>query len=168
MLGKKSTKRDRTELIPILDELEANRKLFVLDKSTKQRYSITGIRLHGDTVIFEFKGEKVLTRYEFAQALIKTIHKLEAEAGMSRATGVIDEVDVNEVLKKSGLEKKDLALLKKLINEFQKELADMNLRMNEVETKQRNMELSQPKIPLYLSIGAVIISFIALIISIAK
>lgn len=116
----------------------------------------------------KFKGYKTLTRYEFAQALVKTIHKLEAEIGVTRATGVIDEVDVNQVLKKSSLNKNDLDLLKKLILEFQKELADMNLRVTEVETKQRNMELSQPKTPLYLSIGAAVVSVIALIISIAK
>jgi len=116
----------------------------------------------------KFKGNKPLTRYEFAQALLKTIHKLEAEIGVTRATGAIDEVDVNEVLNKSGLDKKDVELLKKLIDEFKKELADMNLRVTDLEAKQRNMELSQPKTPLYVSIGSAIISVIALIIAIAK
>ncbi|MBU1076235.1 MAG: S-layer homology domain-containing protein [Spirochaetes bacterium] len=116
----------------------------------------------------QFKGYKTLTRYEFAQALVKAIHKLEAEIGITRATGIIDEVNVNEVLTKSGLSKTDVELLKKLILEFQKELADMNLRVSEVETKQRNMELSQPKTPFYISIGAAVVSVIALIISIAK
>ena len=116
----------------------------------------------------KFKGEKTLTRYEFAQALIKTIQKLEAETGVTRATGVIDEVDLNEVLKKSSLDKKDVELLKKLLQEFQKELADMNLRLTEVEAKQRNMELEQPRTAIYLSIGAAVLSIIALIVSIAK
>lgn len=115
-----------------------------------------------------FRGKKTLTRYEFAQALVKTIHKLEAEMGVSKATGAIDEVNVNEVLQKSQLSKTDVDLLKKLILEFQKELADMNLRVKEVETKQRDMELSQPKTPLYLSIGAAVVSVVALIIAIVK
>lgn len=116
----------------------------------------------------KFKGDKPLTRYEFAQALLKTIQKLEAEIGVTRATGVIDEVNVNEVLTKSKLDKRDIELLKKLIEEFKKELADMNLRVTELEAKQRNMELSQPKAPLYISIGSAIVSIIALIIAIAK
>ncbi len=123
---------------------------------------------YGGKVSNKFKGYKTLTRYEFAHALVKTIRKLEAEIGVTKATGVIDEVNVNEVLQKSGLNAKDMELLKKLILEFQKELEDMNLRVTEVETKVRNMELSQPKTTLYLSIGAAILSVVALIISIAK
>jgi hypothetical protein len=116
----------------------------------------------------KFRGKKTLTRYEFAQAIVKTIHKLEAEIGITRATGAIDEVDVNQVLKKSGLSKGDVELLKKLIDEFKKELADMNLRVTDLEAKQRNMELSEPKTPLYLSIGSAVLSVLALIIAIAK
>jgi hypothetical protein len=114
-----------------------------------------------------FKGEKPMTRYEFAQALLKTIQKLEAEMGVSKATGVIDEVNVKALLDKSTLGSKDIDLLKKLILEFQKELADMNLRVTNLEAKQREMEISTPKTPLYLSLGAAVISVLALIISIA-
>jgi len=113
----------------------------------------------------QFKGEKTLTRYEFAQALMKMILKLEAEIGVSKATGQIDEVNIDQVLSKSQLNEKDFELLKKLVKEFQKELADMNLRVNEIETKQRNMELSSPKTPFYISIGAAVLSTIALIIA---
>ena len=115
-----------------------------------------------------FKGNKSLTRYEFAQAIMKIIRKLEAEIGVSKATGMIDEVNVDEVLNKSNLDEKDVELLKKLVREFQKELADMNLRVTELEIKQRNMELEQPKTALYLSVGAAVLSVIALIVSIVK
>lgn len=115
-----------------------------------------------------FKGNKTLSRYEFAQALMKMIQKLEAEIGVTKATGMIDEINVDEVLSKSSLDKKDVELLKKLVKEFQKELADMNLRVNEIETKQRNMEMSQPKTPLYISLGAAALSVIALIVAIVK
>lgn len=116
----------------------------------------------------QFKGDKTLTRYEFAQALLKAIQKIEAEVGVSKAKGAIEELNINDVLQKSNLSKDDIELLKKLIQEFQKELADMNLRVTDLEVKQRDMEVSQPKTPLYLSIGAAVISVIALIISIAK
>ncbi len=116
----------------------------------------------------QFKGDRTLSRYEFAQALMKMIQKLEAEIGVTKATGMIDEVNVDEVLSKSSLDEKDVELLKKLVKEFQKELADMNLRVNEVETKQRNMELSQPKTPLYISLGAAVLSVVALIVVIVK
>ena len=119
-------------------------------------------------VTSRFKGNEKLTRYEFAQALLKTILKMEAEVGVTKATGVIDEVNVNEVLRKSKLDQKDIELLRKLIEEFQKELADMNLRLIEVESKQRQMELSEPKTSLYISIGAAVISIAALIIAIIK
>lgn len=116
----------------------------------------------------KFKGNKLLSRYEFAQALLKTIYKLEAEIGVTRPTGAIDEVDVDKILEKSNLKAQDIELLKKLIQEFQKELADMNLRVTDLEIKQRNMELSQPKTPLYISIGAAVLSVIAMIIAISK
>ncbi len=117
-----------------------------------------------------YKGDKALTRYEFAQALLKAIQKIEAEIGVTKATGAIDEVDVNQVLSKSNLDNHDIQLLKRLIEEFKKELADMNLRVTDLEAKQRNMELSQPNndVPLYISIGSAIVSIIALIISISK
>lgn len=115
-----------------------------------------------------FEGNKALTRYEFAQALYRTIQKLEAEIGVTKATGAIDEVNVRSLLEKSSLGAQDTELLKKLILEFQKELADMNLRVTNLEAKQRNMELSQPKTPFYLSLGAAVVSVIALIVSLAR
>lgn len=115
-----------------------------------------------------FEGGKVLTRYQFAQALYRTIQKLEAEIGVSKATGVIDEVNVRSLLEKSSLGAQDTELLKKLILEFQKELADMNLRVTDLEAKQRNRELSAPQTPLYLSLGAALVSVIALIVSLVR
>ncbi len=112
----------------------------------------------------KFKGDKSLTRYEFAQALLKCIRKLEAEIGVSRPNGTIDEALINDALNKSNLNKDEVVLLKKLINEFKKELADMNLRVSDLERKQREEELrSQDNTALYLSIGASIISIVALL-----
>ena len=115
----------------------------------------------------KFQGEKPLTRYEFAQALYKAIVKLETELSIKKSNS--NEIDVNEVLSKSNLDKKDVELLKKLIEEFKKELTDMNLRVSDLETKQRRAEIKKTdKTPLYLSIGSAIISVIALIVSISK
>ncbi len=146
-------------------DVPANHWAYDAIKELAERGMIEG---YEGKVSNKFKGDKNLTRYEFAQALIKVIRKLEAEVGLTRATGLIDEVNVDEVLAKSKLDKKDVELIKKLVREFQKELADMNLRVNEVETKQRNMELSQPRTSFYLSIGAALLSVIALFVAIVK
>ncbi len=116
-----------------------------------------------------YKGNRSLTRYEFAQALVKTIHKLEAEIGVSRPNGIIDDSVINDTLSKSKLKESDIILLKKLIDEFKKELADINLRVAELEQKQRNAELREyDNTPLYLSVGASIVSVIALLVAIFK
>ena len=116
-----------------------------------------------------YKGDKPLTRYEFAQALVKTIHKLEAEIGVSRPDGAIDDSVINDTLSRSNLNEKDVVLLRKLIDEFKKEIADINLRVSELERKQREAELrNYDKTPFYLSVDASIVSVLALLIAVFK
>jgi len=64
MLEEKSNDYDRRDLMSAIDKLEASRKLLIEDSTTKRRYAVTKIRLHGETVIFEYEGEANAGRSE--------------------------------------------------------------------------------------------------------
>ncbi|GEM_PF-4307349 len=143
---------------------------------------------YGRGTVREFKGEQALTRYEFAVALLRAIHQIEAETGATQADG---SINADTILKNSNLAEQDVELIQSIIQEFEKELTDLNNRVSQIESRnnaaghydtyekesvedidhtdiheEQNKEMRQ-KSSFYLSLSAVVLSLAAVIIAAA-
>ena len=114
-----------------------------------------------DKPINLFKGEKTLTRYEFAYALAKAIIKIEDNMRAEKK-----ETDVANYLASKNVAPKDIDLISMLMQEFKSELNEMNIRMIKLEEYHKRSPNSN--LSLYFSIGALLVSFAALTISLQK
>ena len=112
-----------------------------------------------------YKGETPLTRYQFAQALSKAIKRLEADSGISRPD-YEKEIDVRKIFKESGLSEDNIKLLSMLMEEFKKELADLNIRLTELETEKRSGLNKKIRLPLIFGITGTVLGVLSLILAI--
>ncbi len=108
-----------------------------------------------------FKGEKTLTRYEFAYALAKAIIKIEDDMKAEKK-----ETDVANYLLSKNVAPKDIDLISMLMQEFKSELNEMNIRMIKMEEYHKRSPHSN--LALYFSIGSLLVSFAALTLSLQK
>jgi hypothetical protein len=105
-----------------------------------------------------FRGERNLTRYEFAYALHNAVLKIEDDIRKEQKN-----VDIEEFLRSKNVSPKDIELLSLLMQEFKKDLNDMNMRVAKLEDMKKKP--SSPKTPFYLSIAALVISVVALVLA---
>jgi len=108
-----------------------------------------------------FRGERSLTRYEFAYALQKAILKIEDDIRKEQKN-----VDIEEFLRSKNVSPKDIELLSLLMQEFKKDLNDMSVRVAKLEETKKKP--SSSKAPVYVSVAALIISVVALVLSASK
>jgi hypothetical protein len=108
-----------------------------------------------------FKGERNLTRYEFALALAKAMIKIEENIKADQKG-----IDIETYLKSRNVPAKDIELLSMLMQEFKSELNELNIRMTRMEEYHKRSPHSN--LPLYFSIGSLLASFAALTLAIQK
>ncbi len=108
-----------------------------------------------------FRGERNLTRYEFAYALQKAILKIEDDIRKEQKN-----VDIEEFLRSKNVSPKDIELLSLLMQEFKKDLNDMNVRVTQLEETKKKPQAS--RVPVYLSAAALAVSVVALIVAASK
>jgi len=108
-----------------------------------------------------FRGERGLSRYEFAYALQKAVLKIEDDIRKEQKN-----VDIEEFLRSKNVSPKDIELLSLLMQEFKKDLNDMNVRVAKLEEMKKKPESS--KAPLYISVSALVVAVVALILAASK
>lgn len=109
-----------------------------------------------------FKGEKNLTRYEFALALAKAMIRIEENIKAERK----GDMDIESFLKSKNVPPKDIELMTLLMQEFKSELSELNMRITKMEEYHKRSPHSN--LALYFSIGSLLASFAALTIAIQK
>lgn len=109
-----------------------------------------------------FKGERNLTRYEFALALAKAMIKIEENIRAEKKS----EIDIQTFLKSKNVPEKDVELMSMLMQEFKSELNELNIRMTRMEEYHKRSPHSN--LALYFSIGSLLASFAALTLAIQK
>lgn len=108
-----------------------------------------------------FKGERNLTRYEFALALAKAMIKIEENIKADQKG-----IDIETYLKSRNVPAKDIELMSMLMQEFKSELNELNMRMTRMEEYHKRSPHSN--LALYFSIGSLLASFAALTLAIQK
>jgi hypothetical protein len=110
-----------------------------------------------------FKGDKPMTRYEIAFLVYNILIYLEDTYKVEVKTGDFDE-EIQKILAKSAITEEEAKLIRDLINEFRAELVDINNKFDQLEKRVERLENNY--LPLYLSIGALTLSVIALVFAI--
>jgi hypothetical protein len=108
-----------------------------------------------------FRGERSLTRYEFAYALQRAVLKIEDDIRKEQKN-----VDIEEFLRAKNVSPKDIELLSLLMQEFKKDLNDMNVRVSKLEEAKKQPQASRA--PLYVGLAALAVSVVALILAASK
>jgi hypothetical protein len=108
-----------------------------------------------------FRGERNLTRYEFAYALQRGIIRIEDDIRAEQKN-----VDIEEFLRSKNVNPKDIELLSLLMQEFKKDLNDMNVRVATLEETRKKPSVSRT--PVYLSAAALVVSIVALLLAASK
>jgi hypothetical protein len=116
---------------------------------------------YADSPANKFRGERTLTRYEFAYALAKAVIRIEENIRKDQKN-----TEIQDYLKSKNVSPKDVELMSMLMQEFKTELNALDIRTTRLEEFRKS---SGPgNLPLYLSIGAVIVSVAALAVAIQK
>lgn len=108
-----------------------------------------------------FKGDRNLTRYEFAYALYHAVNRIEENILQKKSS-----MEIEEFLKSQKVDPKTIEAFSLLLQEFKKEINEINKRVTILEEK--NKKSSSTKLPLYFSLAALLISLVSLTISVQK
>jgi hypothetical protein len=116
-----------------------------------------------DKPLNTFRGERTLTRYEFAYALAHAIDRIQENMRKEQRSQ-----EIEEYLKNKNVDPKALEAFTMLLHEFKAELNDLNIRVTRLEEKTRNTSSASSRLPLYFSIAAVLLSLVSLTLSVQK
>lgn len=112
-----------------------------------------------------FRGDRTLTRYEFAYALARAVTRIQENIRQERRSQ-----EVEEYLRTRQVDPKALEAFSLLLQEFKAELKDLNIRLTRLEERSRHDRPSQAldRLPFYLSLAAVLISLVSFTVAVQK
>ncbi len=113
-----------------------------------------------------FQGDHAITRYEMAMIIYNLLMYLITNNKLQVQGDTFEEKLDNalkQILDKSVLTKKDVDMIKRLLEEFRQELIEINRKLSALE--ERVEKLENDKTAEYISIGSAVVSVIALLIA---